>query len=375
MDNQPKLLGTGSAAPVSTHASGIQRAFGLQWANGVQTQFYGGGKSHKGGWHVSEKVPDLVITAVEDDSSLGKVNRSDMSCAEFLTGIRMIRLDWPDFGAPYVGRQFWIALLGDIAKLGIKHVHCQCAGGNGRTGTMLSVIYQLATSKFKTVAELVAYIRSQYRDEAVESSSQFDYIAFVCGIEKGNVAELLPKKAAYVTTTYGSSGDMHGGDKEWAEFDNKHTKTMQLAQAKKVFEVHKAYGDQFKMIPNGSNIGPSFANVPNEFVMTNWSGYHKEIEVFPYVPMTAMKIEKGKHFNAPKADKKTGAQADGEPSVDDEFGDDFDDELWGDINTLAQGGDIKINENSPVYAEAIALSKGTGMSIEAAYQAIVKGEM
>lgn len=372
MDNQPKLLGTGSAAPVSTHASGIQRAFGLQWANGIQTQFYGGGKSHKGGWHVSEKVPDLVITAVEDDSSLGKVNRSDMSCAEFLTGIRMIRLDWPDFGAPYVGRQFWIALLGDIAKLGIKHVHCQCAGGNGRTGTMLSVIYQLATNKFKTVAELITYIRSQYRDEAVESSSQFNYIAEVCGIEKGDVDKLLPKKvAAYVPTTYGMSGDMHGGDKEWAEFDTKYTKTMQLSRAKKVFEVHKAYGDQFKIIPNMNAIGPSYANVPIEFIDPEFlSDEDKAAKVLPNVPMTEMIIAKGKHFVAAKANKKQDAPVAGQPSIDDEFEDNFEDDLFA-------GGfedNIAVNENSPVYAEAILLAKSTGMSIDAAYIAIVKGE-
>lgn len=188
------------------HAHGIQTAYKLDWGK-HSTVFTGGGSSYQGSIEYREANADLVISAVS--VSLGSESMAhDMQCAQMLTPVnvkRILSLKWPDYGVPKYERSFWLMLTAEICNLKMTEVHCQCMGGNGRTGTMLCIIYQLATGKFKTATELIKHIRKAYRSEAVESEAQAEYIAKVCEIDLGNTEGMFHKYIAPVTTWKGSA--------------------------------------------------------------------------------------------------------------------------------------------------------------------------
>jgi hypothetical protein len=85
-----------------------------------------------------------------------------------------VTIDWPDFSVPAspetAAQQIHDAY--ERARRG-ERVEVGCLGGRGRTGTVLACMAVLAGVPGE---EAVAWVRRHYRPEAVEVSSQVDWV-------------------------------------------------------------------------------------------------------------------------------------------------------------------------------------------------------
>ena len=182
-------------------------------------EVYGGGSSRKGGWWLMDPVPDLAMGPDEQvhkglpsKFSTRGLDSKKWSCMSKIVQCEpkeILAIDFPDYKVPQdIGKAFWLELVENIRENKIKTIHCMCMGGHGRTGVQLAILrYLLATEEerkeWKDAHELVMDIRKPYCDKAVEANAQQEYVAEVCGIEKG---ALLPFHKGYAsTTTYSKS--------------------------------------------------------------------------------------------------------------------------------------------------------------------------
>jgi len=180
---------------------------------------YGGGRNRSGGWW---KAPVVVDLAMGPDETMAPFNKSALSggtivpagwsCDDHTGRIDppkyMIELDFPDFGVPQVDKLFWYALCDDIVEHNIKSISTQCAGGHGRTGVQLCILYYLLNdddvkSTITNAAQLIELIRELHCDHAVETDGQQRYIANVLDIDVGE---------SKIESTYGGwGGYSYGG--------------------------------------------------------------------------------------------------------------------------------------------------------------------
>lgn len=180
---------------------------------------YGGGRNRAGGWW---KAPVVVDLAMGPDETMAPFNKSVLSggtivpdgwsCDAFTGRIdppkHMIHMDFPDFGVPQVDKLFWYALCDDIVEHGIKTISTQCAGGHGRTGVQLCILYYLLNdddvkSTITDAGQLIELIRDLHCVHAVETDGQQRYIANVLDIDVGE---------SKIESTYnGWSGYSYGG--------------------------------------------------------------------------------------------------------------------------------------------------------------------
>lgn len=188
--------GSSGSSYVAHHDKGITPAYTLKWAEDSKTVVSGGGKLYSGDFRF-DKTIDFVISAVSLDVAHVAIGKG-LSCQDFGTvhGVeRMVLLDWPDMQTPNLSSAFWKALAQDITEIKPEHLHVQCAGGNGRTGTTLAILLQLLSGGYPTVEALVTSLRAGYRKAAVESRSQLEYIGAICNIPNGDIAKLVRKTA------------------------------------------------------------------------------------------------------------------------------------------------------------------------------------
>jgi len=94
---------------------------------------------------------------------------------------RLIKIDWPDYGVPNVGKEFWF----DFARSILMHeqpleIVFICDGGHGRTGTALAIIGCLLGLIPDDVCP-VKFVRGRYCHRAVEGNDQADYIERITG--------------------------------------------------------------------------------------------------------------------------------------------------------------------------------------------------
>lgn len=126
----------------------------------------------------------------------------------------VLHVSWEDHSVPSLPRSWWVKLLETLPKVPAKGdtpqiaIHCQ--GGHGRTGTALSVLAALGGLIGKR-KDPVVWVRRQYCDSAVESSSQLDYVETITGRKvraKLSKVEILSKydQEWLGVTSYGSPG-------------------------------------------------------------------------------------------------------------------------------------------------------------------------
>ena len=120
----------------------------------------------------------------------------------------MLTLQWSDAGVPALPISYWEAMLAFLQGFH-KDVYFCCDGGHGRTGTALSIIYGLACKK---PVDPVAVIRKCYCNEAVETTSQVEYIEHITG-QRVNVL------SSYMTAHYEKQGVNYG-----LTYGDEHTK-------------------------------------------------------------------------------------------------------------------------------------------------------
>lgn len=128
-------------------------------------------------------APDLIV-ALESSLTVGPVVKLN-SAALALIGDNLtvdqpeVLVDWPDGGVPsLLGRKWWDNLYDAIAGLpfGAK-VYVGCRGGEGRTGTALSILWALTFAS----GDPVQAVRNLYSPYAVETAAQVGYIKRVTG--------------------------------------------------------------------------------------------------------------------------------------------------------------------------------------------------
>ena len=160
---------------------------------------HGGGTSRNGGWQLMDVMPDLAIGPRQVLSPAVSTKVPDgFSCASHVGGDTplIISIDWPDFGIPTdVGREFWLALVEDIKRLGIKTISTQCVGGHGRTGVQLAILaHMLGAIEKPDAYSLIKWVQSQYCSHAVETSGQQKYVAEMCELPVGEELFVSKKK-------------------------------------------------------------------------------------------------------------------------------------------------------------------------------------
>jgi hypothetical protein len=84
-------------------------------------------------------------------------------------------VDWPDFGVPADADAFVASLRSVLAHARSgERVELGCLGAHGRTGTALAC---LAVLTGVPAGEAVAWVRTTYCDEAIETPAQEDFVA------------------------------------------------------------------------------------------------------------------------------------------------------------------------------------------------------
>jgi hypothetical protein len=93
------------------------------------------------------------------------------------------QVDWPDFGVPNDAAALARALrvLRDRARTGDR-IEIGCLGGHGRTGTALAC---LAVLDGDTAQDAIAWVRSAYCTEAVETSEQEAFVSEIATLQRG----------------------------------------------------------------------------------------------------------------------------------------------------------------------------------------------
>lgn len=181
---------------------------------------YGGGRNRAGGWWKAKPVPQLAMGPSETMTPFNKsalsgstVVPEGWSCDKYVGRIDpplLISMDFPDFGVPQVQDLFWYALCDDIVENNIKSVSTQCAGGHGRTGVQLAILYYLLNddmvrSSITSASQLIELIRDLHCHHAVETNEQQKYIARVCDIEVGP-SVIVDRYAGYSWNGGGGQG-------------------------------------------------------------------------------------------------------------------------------------------------------------------------
>lgn len=184
---------------------------------------YAGGRNRSGGWWVMHPAPDLAIGPDETmrpsySKSASTIVPEGWSCDQFVGRTDppkyMIEMDFPDFGIPKVDDYFWYALHDDILEYGIKSISTQCAGGHGRTGVQLAILYYLLNdddvkSTIADAAQLIELIRDLHCSHAVETNEQQRYIARVLDIPVGK-SVIENKYGGWDGYSYGGWGSDKG---------------------------------------------------------------------------------------------------------------------------------------------------------------------
>lgn len=131
-----------------------------------------------------EKFKLIIFCSPDHLSTLGEGPVEASEAAQLLLSSEVLdvqpypvlRINWEDMGVPdQLSRKWWVNLLKDIRKLEGNVAVC-CMGGHGRTGTALSCLAGL-TSLVPRNGDPVAFIRSKYCDNAVETMEQNRYIS------------------------------------------------------------------------------------------------------------------------------------------------------------------------------------------------------
>ena len=192
---------------------GCHTGMGLIFTTKDGVEVYAGGKNRSGGWHTMLPYPELAIGPSETlggKYSGGTEVPEGWTCDEHIEKAPLlISLDWPDFGIPYVPKEFWYALVNDIKTHGIKRLSTQCAGGHGRTGVQLSILAYLMMPEMRKLwpdaNALIKWVREKHCTHAVEAKSQQEYIAECCDIPVGDDAMHTYKtNYTHITPSFGA---------------------------------------------------------------------------------------------------------------------------------------------------------------------------
>ena len=119
-------------------------------------------------------------------------------------GGRYVRIEWPDQGAADLTASDWQAIADAVLAHGAD-VFVACAGGHGRTGTLLAVLGHYLDAYPDETTDPIDYLRRTYCPEAVESVKQVSYITALTGRKTECKGSNASKSKG---TSYGSYGTL-----------------------------------------------------------------------------------------------------------------------------------------------------------------------
>jgi len=176
MNTQPTKIENQNSAPIFT----------MKWWRGIFiTNVTCGGRQPMTDFEHRTDKPDLVIGA----AGLAKETYAFGGGFDFInrTARRAVYINWQDFGVPDMDKSWWENLYESIEQIKPRHIHVQCMGGMGRTGTILTILLILSRrdkkDAFKTVGSAIQYIRAHGNPHAVETPAQRQYIADMTGTQ------------------------------------------------------------------------------------------------------------------------------------------------------------------------------------------------
>lgn len=153
--------------------------------NGVRVEFYGGGTMRN-----SVHTADMILVALQS-TDYGDVppmtfKGLSMPSLDKYRNVRIINIAIQDGSAPTFPLVFWEELMANLVSL--AHVEpvktlkvlVRCAGGHGRTGTVLCAL--AVAANVCPGQDPIAWVRQHYCPKAVETNAQFDYIERLSGI-------------------------------------------------------------------------------------------------------------------------------------------------------------------------------------------------
>ena len=111
------------------------------------------------------------------------------------TSLSVLNIYCPDFDVPLLYKADWLVITDNIRK------HCNtlimCAGGHGRTGTVLAIVGCL----LEYIPERkcpVSWVKENYCSRAIESQDQRDYIGFITGRKIKSEYDTIHKLVCYL---------------------------------------------------------------------------------------------------------------------------------------------------------------------------------
>lgn len=159
--------------------------FDMKWWKGIFiTNVTCGGRQPMTDFEHRSDKPDFVIGAA--GLSKGAYVFGGGISAKGHTARRAVYIDWKDFGVPDLTKLWWADLYESIESIKPRHIHVQCMGGMGRTGTILTILLILSRQgkkdAFKSVTDAINHIRSNGNPHAVETNEQRAYIGKMTGL-------------------------------------------------------------------------------------------------------------------------------------------------------------------------------------------------
>jgi hypothetical protein len=94
-------------------------------------------------------------------------------------------IEWPDYGLPKDPSSAARTIVDAFERAKGKRLEIGCAGGTGRTGTVLACMAVLAGV---SASEAVEWVRANYRDEAIDTPDQERWVQwFADQVSAGDV--------------------------------------------------------------------------------------------------------------------------------------------------------------------------------------------
>ena len=172
---------------------------------------YGGGQSRG-----AEYTPEYVILDIGAGVGPFFILRG-IVLPKFLSRapeLRVIEVDWPDYGIPFLDAKDWQNLVADLIGIAKKEeglsLLVSCTGGHGRTGTALAILAHFFGVGSKDFGQ---YVRDNYCQEAIESKSQIEYIQEMTGT-KTKIKPNEPPPMVYQSYQFGKDKKDKDGKSE-----------------------------------------------------------------------------------------------------------------------------------------------------------------